>query len=88
MNKFDGEPKRELSGAEQTKNLVDRGFKISRIFKEEQNADFEAYIKELKTQGKKPNEDFAFIIDKDLEGVSDVNAETIGSRVIKVFEKF
>ena len=79
--------KRELSGAEQIQGLRNRGFNVTSIFQPEQNADFEAYLEALKTQGKKPHEDFAFVIDKDLEGTTDLETGKVRQRVIKVLEK-
>ena len=78
---------KEFTGAEQIQDLTKRGFKITRIFQPEQNAELEAYLDELKAQGKKPHEDFAFVIDKDSEGTIDPTTGKEKSRVIKVLEK-
>jgi len=76
-------PKEELPASEIIQELIGQGYHVTRIFQPEQNADFEAYIADLKVRGI----DYKFVIDTDLEGTHDFSTGKIRSREIKVLEK-
>ena len=73
----------EIPASEIIQDLIGEGYRVTRIFQLEQNADFEAYIADLKARGV----EYKFVIDKDLEGTHDFSTGKTKSREIKVLEK-
>jgi hypothetical protein len=77
------ETPKEVPASEIIQELIGQGYRVTRIFQPEQNADFEAYIADLKAKGI----DYKFVIDTDLEGTHDSSTGKTRSREIKVLEK-